>query len=518
MLIQLIPHSFKGIDDKSSRHQFLVGTCDIISKALKEKTTICEYEPDFDFGSWGSIYLEDTEEEIYLCRDYWRVEYPFHYAQLVINNDGVLTARNRCYEIAKVLGGNYSHYCSDYFYDSFMEKDCLLEEVLNDAREYTEPFPAEYLSTHPWEEVNGHFGSHYDDNFEVILTEKHYNYIDRIEKMEKILLSLVKPVYSLIEDIEENRLSQEQIQQKKEILLPQIKVLAAYYHSDDWQEDCDAKNRGIIPPTESYSVLCETEIFEFLDDIEKWIGYEYEAKYISSRKDLALENSSFFTGYKEKKIVNADNIILDLGVLMKPDISRCRNVFRRFMDDRSIYQILGLDNPNPKGTLIDAYNRGMRTETFIQEVLKHSMAGTSKMDVIFAWNNILSDIPDVMWEQIKDLRSKGYRIFLLANTNSWHWFDTEMRYDPHIEESFDDIFLSYEMHSCKPEEQIFKEVDIAIGADPKRTIYVDDTTVNREAAERYVGWRSNCWNMKSLLMEIEANELADAIVAQYKKK
>ncbi len=346
---------------------------------------------------------------------------------------------------------------------------------------------------------------------------KNYKHIERIEKMEKILLTLVKPVYSLIEEIEENKLSKEQLQRKKEKLLPQIKSLAAYYHSDEWQEDCNAKNRGLFPKAESYSVLHETEIYEFLDDIEEWIGYVYEAKHISSRKDLTLENSSFFTGYNEKKIVDADNIILDLGVLMKPDISRCRDVFCRFMDDRSIYQVLGLNNPNQKGTLIDAYNRGMRTETFIQEVLKHSKSGTSKMDVIFAWNNFLSDIPDLIWEQIKDLHSKGYRMFLLANTNSRHWFDIGMRYSPHIEENFDDIFLSYEMHCCKPDERIFKEVDLAIGADPKRTIYVDETTVNREAAERYVGWHSNCWNMKSLLMEIEANELADTIVTMYKK-
>ena len=68
---------------------------------------------------------------------------------------------------------------------------------------------------------------------------KNYKHIERIEKMEKILLTLVKPVYSLIEEIEENKLSKEQLQRKKEKLLPQIKSLAAYYHSDEWQEDCN---------------------------------------------------------------------------------------------------------------------------------------------------------------------------------------------------------------------------------------------------------------------------------------
>lgn len=47
---------------------------------------------------------------------------------------------------------------------------------------------------------------------------------------------------------------------------------------------------------------------------------------------------------------------------------------------------------------------------------------------------------------------------------------------------FDDVFLSFEMHCAKPDEHIYREVDLAIGADLERTIFVDDTLANRAAA------------------------------------
>lgn len=38
------------------------------------------------------------------------------------------------------------------------------------------------------------------------------------------------------------------------------------------------------------------------------------------------------------------------------------------------------------------------------------------------------------------------------------------------------------MHCAKPDEHIYREVDLAIGADLERTIFVDDTLANRAAA------------------------------------
>ena len=220
--------------------------------------------------------------------------------------------------------------------------------------------------------------------------------------------------------------------------------------------------------------------------------------------------------YEEKKIVDADNIIFDFGgVLMKHDLIGCRNAFREFMDDNTIYTVLGLGNENPRGTLLDMLDRGANYDYMLSEILRHCKPKTTKFQVIGALNRLHDRIPEDYWEQIRSLRSNGYRTYLLSNTNIIHWADTITRYNNLIADCFDDVFLSFEMHCAKPDERIFKEVDIAIGAAPRRTIFVDDTTANREAAERYVGWET-CWDMKSLLREIELKELAQEIVTQWR--
>lgn len=188
-------------------------------------------------------------------------------------------------------------------------------------------------------------------------------------------------------------------------------------------------------------------------------------------------------------------------------------LFREFMDDYSIYHILGLGNENPKGTLIDEFNRGASPEYFIREVLKHSKPNTSAEAVLLAWNSLHDYIPDERWEQIANLRKQGYRVYLLSNTNIAHWYDTITRYGEQMERYFDDIFLSFELKCAKPDEQIYKEVDREIEADPERTIFVDDSLTNREAAEQYVQW-TTCWDMKSLMQTIEIENIAKEILKQ----
>lgn len=212
-------------------------------------------------------------------------------------------------------------------------------------------------------------------------------------------------------------------------------------------------------------------------------------------RDAILNNTN--------EIVNVDNIIFDFGgVLMKHNLMACRSAFRELMSDNAIYSKLGIGNENPQGTLVDAFNRGMTTEDFLQEVLKLCRPCTTEGEIIYAWNLLHDEVLDETWEQIKDLRAKGYRTYLFSNTNQIHWMDTEMKYAKHVEECFDDIFLSFEMHCAKPDKRAFMEVNRSVGADPKRTIFVDDTTANREAAEAFVQWRT-CWDMKSLLSTID---------------
>ena len=58
-----------------------------------------------------------------------------------------------------------------------------------------------------------------------------------------------------------------------------------------------------------------------------------------------------------------------------------------------------------------------------------------------------------------------------------------------IEDHFDKVFLSYELHLHKPEKPIFDEVNKYI-PQGEEVIYIDDAERNRIAGEQYVGWRT----------------------------
>lgn len=219
-----------------------------------------------------------------------------------------------------------------------------------------------------------------------------------------------------------------------------------------------------------------------------------------------------------KEIQDADNIIFDFGgVIMKHNMTECRNAFREFMSDRDIYKVLGLGNNEDENTLIAQYNRGMSTSEWLQKVLKYCKEGTRESDIIIAWQMLHDCVLDETWEQIRNLRYKGYRTYLLTNTNELHWADTVLRYNKQLRECFDGIYCSFIWKLNKPDMEIYQLVDKAIGADPERTIFVDDSEVNRDAAEEFAGWET-CWDIKSLLSAIEIHHIADELLEQFRDR
>ena len=202
-------------------------------------------------------------------------------------------------------------------------------------------------------------------------------------------------------------------------------------------------------------------------------------------------------------MIDAKNIIFDFGgVLMDHNWDGCLQAFRQFMPDDDIENVLGLGNNKP-GTLRARFETrwGNNPKWFVEEVLKHCKQGTTEQQVIDAWNIIHAGITDDKWETIQHFRQKGYRTYLLSNTDRIHWEHTLSLYRDRIEQLFDATFLSFNYWEAKPDPYIFKEVDCFIKADPKQTYFVDDSEANRLAAEKSVGWQTcaNIHELKELL-------------------
>ncbi len=115
-------------------------------------------------------------------------------------------------------------------------------------------------------------------------------------------------------------------------------------------------------------------------------------------------------------------------------------------------------------------------------------AGDLTECVIKAWCALIGALPLYKWQHLLRLRARGHKVYLLSNTNALHWEVISRNISAMegraVEEYFDEIFLSYKMHLCKPDEEIFRRVLAVAGLQPEETLFIDDSQANCEAATR----------------------------------
>ena len=183
-------------------------------------------------------------------------------------------------------------------------------------------------------------------------------------------------------------------------------------------------------------------------------------------------------------------IILDMGgVLMLHNMPECIKRFQAMLGTRVMQNVLGLAS-NGEGiedTLMEQYEKGdISTDEFINTILQYASQGTTREEVIAAWNTMHGGIPFERLEQIKTWKAAGHRLFLLSNNNALHWQDIHQVYDMSV---FEHCFASHLMHVSKPALAIYEAVDAhlkALGCE-QPFHFVDDIAINRHVAE-ILGW------------------------------
>jgi len=126
--------------------------------------------------------------------------------------------------------------------------------------------------------------------------------------------------------------------------------------------------------------------------------------------------------------------------------------------------------------------------------------GITEEKLIRIWQKCFEPIPDVI-EIIPILRQQA-RLILLSNTNDLHIRAVRLKTD--ILNEFDDLVLSYQVGTRKPDKAIYqKALDVA-GQSPENCLFIDDLHENVRAA-RDVGIRShqyqNIHELKTFLLE-----------------
>jgi putative hydrolase of the HAD superfamily len=179
------------------------------------------------------------------------------------------------------------------------------------------------------------------------------------------------------------------------------------------------------------------------------------------------------------------NIIFDLGgVLVGLDAQRCMDAFEKIgAKDISFYV-----REHRTEDLFWKTEVGLCTvEEFCDEARERAHCHATNEQVVWAWNQLLTTIPDAKKKRLLELH-QNYRLYLLSNTNVMHWklcADQLFPYgDYGVKDYFDQVFLSYEMHLAKPDEKIFQETLAQAGISAGETLFVDDSMENCEAARR----------------------------------
>lgn len=148
-------------------------------------------------------------------------------------------------------------------------------------------------------------------------------------------------------------------------------------------------------------------------------------------------------------------------------------------------------------TLSNAFEVGqISSEAFI-DGLQSYFPKASSQDIIAIWNGMLLDFPDYRLDFIENLANeKKYRLFLLSNNNALHEQEAiKIMGNANYERfkcSFEQFYLSHEIHLRKPNTDSYEFVLEKNALDPNETFFVDDTFENTQSASK-LGIKT--WNL-----------------------
>jgi putative hydrolase of the HAD superfamily len=139
--------------------------------------------------------------------------------------------------------------------------------------------------------------------------------------------------------------------------------------------------------------------------------------------------------------------------------------------------------------LFDLLETGkIEPDAFLERMQTLCPSGTSKKQVLNAWNAMLIGIPDEKLRLIESLQGR-YHLFLLSNTNRIHaqFFEAqiEKQYGLALFKSlFEKVYYSHEIGQRKPHSSVFEWVVDQNGLQADETLFIDDSPQHLEGAKQ----------------------------------
>lgn len=179
---------------------------------------------------------------------------------------------------------------------------------------------------------------------------------------------------------------------------------------------------------------------------------------------------------------NFTAILFDLGnVLIELQADRVRKCFKSLF--KLDYDIYHESLPDFFGD----FEKGIFTPMqFFDKIKRYYQVDTDYECFKECWNALLGIIPSNNIDLLKRLRSMGYQLYLLSNTNELHLSCLEeylLKEYPHFWSLFDRVFLSCRCGMRKPDRPIFEYVLNEILHPAEQVLFIDDGPMNICAAK-----------------------------------
>ena len=142
-----------------------------------------------------------------------------------------------------------------------------------------------------------------------------------------------------------------------------------------------------------------------------------------------------------------------------------------------------------EATIFQQHEKGLiNNEAFRSQLKLDFRMEASDQDFDLAWNAMLGDIPSQAIEAVKQLK-ENYTCCVLSNTNAIHekaFHETlsQQHQFTHLDQLFDQVFFSHELHERKPDQAIYHKVVEALKVPAEQILFLDDSEVNVAAAQQ----------------------------------
>lgn len=128
-------------------------------------------------------------------------------------------------------------------------------------------------------------------------------------------------------------------------------------------------------------------------------------------------------------------------------------------------------------------DRGAKTD---EEIYKDCLSEIPDLEeeLSLVWEGRTSIVKEYTYasEWIQSLKEKGYQVYILSNYGETTFAEARRTFS--FLQYPDGMVISYEIKHVKPEREIYEELIKRYHIVPEQTVFIDDLTVNIEAAQK----------------------------------